>query len=193
VQAKVILEARLENLVLMINDVLHSIDLNPIIATLGNDLNQLVNSTIGALAGNTGPAGAAEKVPAKSSDSTNSIHARSLKVEQNILYSVNDYSGNTHMNRVLTNNGDIVDEFLDNHGTVYDRKISGNYKTDMTFTGHDKAVMHDGQVARELEYKFAPFPGLEVVSAIYVNDQTAVIGAQVLSEASGGGNSSIDD
>ncbi len=49
VSAQVELEARLENVVEMISDVLHSIDLNPIIATLGKDVNKIVNNLTGTL------------------------------------------------------------------------------------------------------------------------------------------------
>ncbi len=52
VSAKVELEARLENVVAMVSDVLHSIDLNPIVATLGQDVGKILNTTIGVLSGN---------------------------------------------------------------------------------------------------------------------------------------------
>jgi hypothetical protein len=47
VTAKVYLEARLGNLVSMVSDVLDSIDLNPVIAELGNGLGSIINDTAG--------------------------------------------------------------------------------------------------------------------------------------------------
>lgn len=171
VSAKVLLEARLENLVLMINDTLNSLDLNPVLATLNHDLNTTVNSL--------------------STTPTSSIAARSYDLANNILYSTNDYSGNTHTNRILTQSGTIVDQFLDNNGKIRNQQLVGSYLSDMTFNGYNQSVIINGQVARELEYVYTPFDGLSVVSAIYVDVAGTVVATQVLSESGGGGGSTV--
>lgn len=91
VTAKVLLEARLENLVRMINTTLESLDLNPELATatLGQTAGEVVDGVIGGAA-----SASAALVP------------RSYELENNILYSINDYAGNTHTNRILSQNGD---------------------------------------------------------------------------------------
>ncbi|KAF2491791.1 hypothetical protein BU16DRAFT_516337 [Lophium mytilinum] len=174
VSAKVTLEARLGNLVLMINDILESLDLNPILATVGQDVGSIVNTTIGGL---TTP--------------TNSLKERSYNLEHNILYAVNDYSGHTHTNRVLAQNGDIVTESLDDNGELSRVTVTGHYLSDMTFNGYNESTTVDGKAARRLEYVYVPFNGLRVVSEVFVDDSGAVLSTQVLSEASGGGSSSI--
>jgi hypothetical protein len=176
VSAHVLLEARLENLVLMINDTLNSIDLNPIIATLGQDVGTIVNDTVGAVTG-----------------AASTVVPRSFDLVHNILFSVNDYSGNTHTNRILTQSGSIVDQSLDNDGNVHSTKVVGSFLTDMTFNGFNHSVVRDGQVVTELEYVYTPFNGLSVVSAIFINATDAVIATQVLSESSAGGSSTISD
>ena len=179
VSAHVLLEARLENLVLMINDTLNSIDLNPFIATLGQDVGTLVNTAVGGLA--------------SGSSETSTVLPRSYDLVNNILYSMNDYSGNTHTNHVLLQNGSIVDQFLDNNGNVHNLQIVGSYLSDMTFNGYNQSVTKDGQAAHELEYVYTPFNGLRVVSAIYVDAANKVLATQVLSESGAGGSSTIND
>jgi hypothetical protein len=174
VSAKVVLEARLANLVLMIDDVLSSIDLNPVIATLGQDIGNILNTTVGGLAtrdSNLGPL--------------------SYNLANNILYSINDYSGHTHTNRILAQNGSIVDESLDNDGKIYSRKIVGDYSSDMTFTGYNQSVTLNGEVDHELEYVYTPFNGINVISAIYIDTTGKVVATQVLSESCGGGTSTV--
>lgn len=174
VSAQVQLEARLANLVLMINDVLDSIDLNPALATLGQVLNTTLNNTADAL-----------------SEST-TVAARSLNLAGNILYSINDYSGRTHTNRILAQNGIIIDQSLDNDGDLLSETIVGDYTTDMTFNGYDESVATaDGQAERELQYIYQPYVGLEVISAIFVDAAGKVVATQVLSESSGGGSSTL--
>lgn len=175
VTAKVLLEARLGNVVTMIGDVLDSLDLNPILVELSNGLGNIVNSTVGLLDDVT--------------DTT--LEKRSFMLDNNILYSINDYSGQTHTNRVLAQSGDIVDQFLNNDGELTNQKTVGSYLKDMTFTGSNQTIVKDGQVVQELEYMYAPFPGLQVVSAVYINKQGTIIGTRVLSEVSGGGTSTI--
>jgi len=175
VTAKVLLEARLANLVLMISDVLDSLDLNPVLATLGQDVTNITNTTVGAVEGNGG------------------LASRALDLRLGVLYSVNDYSGNTHTNRVLEQDGSIADESLDNNGHVYNTQVVGSYATDMSFNGYNRSTTVNGEPAFELEYVYAPFPGLSVISAVFVDEAGQVLGTQVLSESSAGGSSTIVD
>jgi hypothetical protein len=183
VSAKVLLEARLGNVVQMIDDVLNVIDLNPVVATLGNAVSNLT--------------GAATTASSSSTISSNTNTKRDLidyNIQHNILYSVNDYSGQTHTNRVLgQQNGTIYDVFLDNDGNEHGRQVVGSYSRDMTFTGHNRSTTIDEQTVFELGYKYTPFPGLEVVSNIYLTPSGQVVKAQVVAEAEGGGTSTISD
>ena len=139
-----VLEARLANLVLMINDTLNSIDLNPIIATLGSDVGQVLNSTTNA-------------VGSVLSSTTSAVNKRaSYDLVHNVLYSINDYTGNTHTNRVLAQNGDIVDTYVDNNGLAHGRKVVGSYRSDMKFNGHQSVVERDGREVQEQEYLYSP-------------------------------------
>jgi hypothetical protein len=177
------LEARLENIVSMINDVLNSIDLNPVIATLGQDVGNLVNQTVGGLTNSVGGLVARAASPL----------GESFVLADNILYSVNNYQGNAHTNRVLAQNGDIVDESLNNDGVVSGSKVVGNYATDMTPNGFDQEVTINGVVYRELEYDYTPIPGLSVVAAVFQDLTTgSVVGTRIIAEARGGGYSSIE-
>ena len=179
VSAHVLLEARLENLVLMINDTLNSLDLNPVLATIGQDIGSLANSTVGGLTSNGPPA--------------SNVVPRSYDLVYNILYSINDYSGNTHTNRILTQSGSIIDQSLDNNGQVHTQREVGSYLKDMTFNGYNQSVTKNGQATHELEYTYTPLHGLSVVSAIYFDDANNVVATQVLSESSAGGSSTIAD
>jgi hypothetical protein len=175
------LEARLENLVSMINDVLNSVDLNPIIATLGQDVGNLVNQTVGGLTGGNLVARSASPL------------GESFVLADNILYSINNYQGNAHTNRILAQNGDIVDESLNNDGVVSGSKVVGSYATDMTPNGFDQEVTINGVVYRELEYDYTPIPGLSVVAAVFQDLTTgSVVGTRVIAEARGGGYSTIE-
>ncbi|GME49979.1 hypothetical protein GTA08_BOTSDO13542 [Neofusicoccum parvum] len=184
VTAKVLLEARLSNLLLMIESILDSLDLNPVLATLGNGLNEIADTALSGLTGDS-----------SSSSSTSNLKARedleSFRLENNILYSINDYSGNAHTNRKLSQDGTIIDQNLDNNGNVLSEKTVGSYDTVMRYFGRDIATEYEGQQVRERLYEYAPFPGLEIVSAIYVNDAGNVVGTQVLSEVDAGGSSTI--
>jgi hypothetical protein len=181
VTAKVLLEARLENLVLMIDDVLSSLDLNPVLATLGQDIGSIANATVGGLTGSG------------SGSSDGSIASRGLDYDlvNNILYSVNDYSGNTHTNRILSQNGSIIEQKLHNNGMVYQQEIVGSYLRNMTFNGYNTSVTVDNREEHELEYVYHPFAGLSVVSAIYTDTSGKVVRTQVLSESNAGGMSTI--
>ena len=182
VTAKVLLEARLANVVRMINDTLSSIDLNPIIATLGQDVGSIVNSTAGLLDGTT------------AQTTKRSGGALDFELANNILFSVNDYSGNTHRNRVLAQDGSLVDQQLDNDGAVLSRTTVGSYASDMTFNGFNRTVARNGVIVQEQEYVYTPYPGLLVIAAIFTDAQSgAVVATQVLSEGSGGGTSTISN
>jgi hypothetical protein len=188
ISAQVELEARLENVVEMIGDVLHSIDLNPIIATLGKDVNKIVNNltgTLGQTVDQNGKPVSRRDVPESNLE---------YKMEHNILYSVNDYSDRTHTNRVLAQNGSIIDVFLDNEGDENGQALVGYYSRDMTFNGHNRTITIDGKVAEyELQYVYQPYPGLEVVSNVYMNPAGKVTRTRVIAEAEGGGTSTISD
>ncbi|KAF1960651.1 hypothetical protein CC80DRAFT_523021 [Byssothecium circinans] len=185
VTARVLLEARLANLVLMINDTLTSIDLNPIIAELGNGLGPIFNGTgelIGGLTSGEGSENAAKR----------SLSLQQMELENNILYSINDFSGNTHTNRVLAQNGDIVEQKLDNTGTVSSTKVVGSYLKDMTFNGFNQSMTFHGQEVWEEEYTYAPYIGLMAISGVFKSKSTGqVVGTQLLAEARGGGSASI--
>ncbi|OLN81424.1 hypothetical protein CCHL11_09844 [Colletotrichum chlorophyti] len=180
VSAKVELEARLGNVVRMVDDVLTSIDLNPIIATLGDGVGDIVNKTVGAIT-DGGEGEGLEK------------RDLTYRIENNILYSVNDFSGRTHTNRVLAQNGSLFDIYLDNDGDETGRRAVGYYSRDMTFTGHNRSVElgDDGRRGFELQYLYAPYPGLEAFSNIYVDAGGRVVRTKIVAEAEGGGTATI--
>lgn len=183
VSAKVLLEARLTNLVLMINDTLSSIDLNPVIAELGSSLDTIVADT-GSLVGDL----TSDTVATK-----RSLDAQQLDLLNNVLYSINDYSGNTHTNRILAQNGDIVEQKLDNSGNIYSQTTVGNFLQDMTFSGFNKTATFHGQEVQEEEYLYEPFMGLMAICGIFFEKGTnTVVGTQLLSTARGGGTSTIE-
>lgn len=187
VTAKVILEARLSNLLLMIESILDSLDLNPVLATLGQGISDIADTAVDGLSSATSSS--------SSSTATSNLKSRedieSFRLENNILYSVNDYSGNAHTNRKLAQDGAIIDQRLDNSGNVLGEKTVGSYDRDMRALSHEISTEFEGQQVTERLYEYAPFPGLEVISAVYVNDAGDVVGTQVLSEASAGGSSTI--
>ncbi|KAI0873106.1 hypothetical protein GGS24DRAFT_406921 [Hypoxylon argillaceum] len=183
VSAKVLLEARLGNVVQMIDDVLNVIDLNPVVATLGNAVGNL-----------TGTAPTTSSSSTASSSTNTKRDLLDYNIQHNILYSINDYSGQTHTNRVLEQqSGTIYDVFLDNDGNEHGRQVVGSYNQDMTFTGHNRSTNIDEQAVFELGYMYTPFPGLDVVSNVYVTPSGEVVKAQVVAEAGGGGTSTISD
>ncbi|KAI0846079.1 hypothetical protein F5Y00DRAFT_244855 [Daldinia vernicosa] len=187
VSAKVELEARLGNVVQMIGDVLNTIDLNPIVATLGKN----VGSIIGNVSDSPGESSTSSSSTAAATNSKRDLLDYNLAY--NILYSVNDYSGQTHTNRILAQNGSIYDSLLDNNGDEHGRQIVGYYSKDMTFTGHNRTITIDGKTEYELSYEYKPFPGLDAVANIYVTPEGKVVKTQVVAEAQGGGTSTISD
>jgi hypothetical protein len=184
VSAKVLLEARLENLVGMVDNVLESLDLNPIIATLGQGVSDIVNSTTDALGGVLGGDSASSSSGSASSQATK----RSFELENNILFSINDFSGNSHTNRVLAQNGDIVEQDLDNDGRVSGSRVVGSYLKDMTFTGHEETV--DGVLSKQ--YKYEPIHGVQAIAAVFFDGESGKVkGTQILSEVEAGGFATI--
>ncbi len=186
VSAKVELEARLGNVVAMVGNVLDSLDLNPIIATLGQNVRKIINTTVDTLT-----------EPFNGTEGANPNQRRSelgYKMEHNVLYSVNDFQGRAHTNRILAQNGSMYDEFLDNDGNEQGRKTVGYYSRDMTFNGHNKTISVDGEVKEfELQYVYTPFPGIEVTSWIYLDTGGKVTRTQVIADAHGGGSSTISN
>lgn len=199
VSAKVLLEARLENVVEMIGDVLNTIDLNPVVATLGRGVSNIVGNATDSLGGSGSGEGASSSSAAAPSTSASSAAVRrssnalDYNMAHNILYSVNDYSGHTHTNRVLSLNGTILDVYLDNNGNERGRRAVGSYSRDMTFTGHNRTITIDGQTEFELGYLYAPYAGLEVTSIVLVDSAGKVVRTQVVAEAEGAGTSTVSD
>ncbi|KAF2124934.1 hypothetical protein P153DRAFT_349026 [Dothidotthia symphoricarpi CBS 119687] len=187
VTAKVYLEARLTNLVKMISDVLDSVDLNPVIAELGNGLGSVLDDAGDLITDVAG--GDDETTQAKAK---REIDLMQFEVKENILYSVNNFSGNTHKRRVLAQNGDIVEQTLNNYGSVSSERVVGNYEKDMRFNGFNESVTFKGEEVREEEYIYEPFKGLFSISGVFKNKVTGeVVGTQILAEARGGGSASI--
>ncbi|KAI9154790.1 hypothetical protein HJFPF1_07347 [Paramyrothecium foliicola] len=183
VTAKVELEARLGNILRMVDDVLTSIDLNPIIATLGDGVADIVDDVGGAIGGGSGAGDDAEAL--KKRDLT-------VRLDKNILYSVNNFSGSIHRNRVLAQDGSLVDVFLNNQGVERRRKVVGHYSTAMSFTGHNRTISVDGEPAEfELQYLYEPYRGLSAYCNIYVNPAGNVLRTKVVAEAEGGGTATI--
>ncbi|CAO2652954.1 Nn.00g023650.m01.CDS01 [Neocucurbitaria sp. VM-36] len=188
VTAKVYLEARLGNLVKMIGDVLDSIDLNPVIAELGNGLGTIINDTAG-LIGNIGDGLNNDTAQAKAK---RDLDLHQWDLHNNILYSVNNFEGNTHKRRVLSQNGDIVEQTLNNNGLISGSTVVGDYLKSMRFNGFNESVTFHGQEVWEEEYVYEPFAGLYSISGIFKNKSTGqVVGTQLLAEARGGGSASI--
>jgi hypothetical protein len=197
VTAKVYLEARLGNLVTMIGDVLDSIDLNPVIAELGNSLGTIVGD-VGDLVGNVGDGLTGGGGNGTSGgNSTGSVSKRDTDFHQwdllnNILYSINNFEGNTHKRRVLAQNGDIVEQTLDNRGAISGQTVVGDYLSSMRFNGFNESVTYKGQEVWEEEYIYEPFAGLYSISGVFKSKSTgAVLGTQLIAEARGGGNADI--
>ncbi|KAI5201898.1 hypothetical protein E4T39_05058 [Aureobasidium subglaciale] len=157
--AKVLLEARLENLVQMVDDVLRSLDLNPVIATLDPGIGNIVNKpgdTVYGLLSNNG-----------SGPRSNSNAKRSFMIDDKILFSANDFSGNSHTNRILEQHGDIIEQDLENNGHVSSSRVVGSCAKDLKFTGHDDIV------PRGVE---------EVIVAIFFGATGEVAGTQIFSQ-----------
>ncbi|KAK8076271.1 hypothetical protein PG994_003543 [Apiospora phragmitis] len=202
VSAKVYLEARLENVVSMVDDVLNSIDLNPIIATLGKGVGNIVGNVTDTLGnggggsssgGGSGSGTSSSAAPSASAsgNAKRGLSALDYNMAHGILYSTNDYSGNTHANRILGQNGTIYDSYLDNDGHETRRENVGFYSRDMTFTGHNRTITIDGKTEYEMGYFYMPYPGLEVFAAIWMDTVGRIVKTKIVSEAEAGGTSTI--
>ncbi|EKJ74630.1 hypothetical protein FPSE_05380 [Fusarium pseudograminearum CS3096] len=185
VTAKVELEARLGNILRMVDDVLESIDLNPIIATLGDGVKDIVGDVGDVIGGGSG-GGSSDEDP-------EAVEKRDLtiRLENNILYSMNDFSGSAHTNRVLTQDGFLYNIYLDNQGREKNRKEVGYYSKDMKFTGHNRTITVDGGVEYELQYTYAPYHGLSAYCNIYTDPAGKVLRTKIVAEAEGGGAATI--
>lgn len=196
VTAKVELTARLANLVEMVSSVLDSVDLNPILAELGDLAGGIIGGVGDVIGGVIGDGDGGSGSNGTVDGGTGSLAERSFssQLANGILYSVNDYSGNTHTNRVLSQDGDLVDQSLDNGGIVFNQRTVGRFDTDMEFTGREReGVIIDGQSTTEREYVYRPFPGIEVVSQVFTNDAGEVVATRLISELEGGGSSTISN
>jgi len=192
VTAKVYLEARLGNLVKMVGDVLDSIDLNPIIAELGNGLGSIINDTAGLVGDVADGLTGSGSNSSSSAASKRSEDLMQFDIVNNILFSKNDFSGNTHTRRVLKQNGDIVEQKLNNYGYIATEKVVGNYAKDMRFNGFNESVTFKGEDVREEEYVYEPFRGLFSIVGVFKSKTTGeVVGTQLLAEARGGGTANI--
>jgi hypothetical protein len=197
VTAKVYLEARLTNLVTMVSDVLDSIDLNPVIAELGNGLGSIINDTAGLIGDVTDGLNGSGSNSTSSGSSTSAASKRSedlmqFDIKNNILYSANDFSGNTHTRRVLAQNGDIIEQKLNNYGSISNERVVGNYQKNMRFNGFNESVTFKGEEVREEEYVYEPFRGLFSIVGVFKSKSTGeVVGTQLLAEARGGGSATI--
>lgn len=121
-----------------------------------------------------------------------SLDIHQFQLANNILYSIDDYSGNTHTNRILAQNGDLVDQSLDNNGRVSGTKVVGNYLKNMRFNGFNETVKYKGEEVWEEEYVYEPYMGLMAISGIFKSKSTGeVVGTQLIAEARGGGSATI--
>lgn len=186
VSAKVELEARLGNVVQMVSDVLDTIDLNPIVASLGNTLGNVVGNVTDVISGDGESGGLAGAVGKRDV-------SPDYNLRNNILYSVNDYSGSTHKNRILDQDGSIFDMTLDNNGNERSREVVGTYLTDMVATGHSRTITIDGVTEFEVGYLYAPYPGLRVHALIFTNLAGEVVKTKCVAEAEAGGTSTISE
>ena len=198
VSAKVLLEARLENLVAMVDDVLGSLDLNPIIATLGQGVSGIVNETAGAVGGildGVSGGGSEDSSSSSSSSASSSLTTkRSVQLDNGILYSISDFSGNAHTNFILSQSGQILAQDLDNDGKVSGSRVAGSYAKDMTFTGHEETTEFKGESVLGKRYRYDPIHGVEAVVEVFFeggSDEGKVVGTRILSELEAGGFATV--
>ena len=64
---------------------------------------------------------------------------------------------------ISSQNGDIVNQILDNNGNVLRQTVVGSYLRDMTFNEHNHTFIKNGQVDREVEYAYTLYNGLSVI------------------------------
>lgn len=196
VSAKVLLEARLENLVAMVDDVLGSLDLNPIIATLGQGVSGIVNETADAVGGILdGGDSSSSSSAASSSSSSPSTTKRSPNLPTNILYSISDFTGSAHTNFIFSQSGQILAQDLDNQGKISGSRVTGSYAKDMTFTGHEGVVEFEGESVFGRRYRYDPILGVEAVVEVFFEGgeggEGKVVGTRILSELEAGGFATV--
>jgi hypothetical protein len=149
VEAQLELIIRLGHLVEIVNRTLQSLDLNPLLINLLNDVTDVVDSVVGAVDG--------------------------------LLGSI--VQGNTKLNFIIDNLGNIVQEVVGDAGSIVS-SIVGNYNQNMTFTGVAKDL---GNGLTQKTYKYDALGSL--VNIIF-NTLGQVVQAVVVGGGSGGGGGS---
>ena len=179
VSAQVVLEARLANLVTMIDDVLNSIDLNP---------------TLAHSRPRSGPDRRHDRRCSRRRPVVPDLDRREAFLrtgqQHHLLRSTTTAATRTRTassNRTATSSTSRWTTTV----SCRARKLSVITRRDMTFNGVSLNVTKNGEQVQELEYVYAPFHGLSIVSAIYVDTDGEVVGTQVLAESSAGGSSTI--
>lgn len=145
------LEARLGNLASMVNDALNSIDMNPPAGTIDKTSNK------------PRPKAFPSKAPI---DKRSQSVLEKTGLANNLLCAIKDYKGEIRTNRILTQNGGIVDETLDLDGNVISQKQIGNFETDMTLMDHEEMIAFDENGYRQSRYLYNPLPGIKKIVAI---------------------------
>ncbi|RKU47779.1 hypothetical protein DL546_006385 [Coniochaeta pulveracea] len=148
VEAQLELIIRLGHLVDIVNRTLASLDLNPLLINVLNDVTDLVDTVVGAVDG--------------------------------LLGSI--VQGNTKLNFLIDNLGNIVQEVTGDAGSVVS-SIVGNYATNMTFTGVQKDL---GNGLVQKTYQYSPLGSL--VNIVF-NTLGQVVQAVVVGAGQGGGGS----
>lgn len=147
VKAELELVIRLGNLVDIVNRTLASLDLNPLLINLLNDVTDVVDSVVGAVDG--------------------------------LLGSI--VQGNSKLNFLIDNLGNIVQEVVGDAGSVLS-SIVGNYQNNMTFTGVSKEL---GNGLTQKTYKYDSLGSL--VNIIFNTLGQVVQAVVVGKDGSGGG------
>jgi hypothetical protein len=159
------LETRLGNLVNMVNDVLNSIDLNPSAAKVNRGTQKTETQT---------------RTPGTPIDKRAQSVITNTGLSNNILYTIKDYEGRTHTNRILTQTGDIIDEFLDRKGIVISQKRIENYEVDMTPLEHETPIALNVNSNVESRFDYNPIPGIHVVIAVFKDASGKITKTEVL-------------
>jgi len=149
VEAQLELIIRLGHLVDIVNRTLASLDLNPLLINLLNEVTDVVDNVVGAVDG--------------------------------LLGSI--VQGNTKLNFIIDNLGNIVQEVVGDAGNILS-SIVGNYQTNMTFTGVQKDL---GNGLTQKTYQYSPLGSL--VNIIF-NTLGQVVQAVVVGTGQGGGGGS---
>lgn len=185
VRARVLLEARLGNLVRMVDQVLESIDLNPIIAELGEAVGNITDSISDAVGG------VGDAVGNVTSDES-ALAKRSFELENNILFSINNFAGNTNTNRVLEQDGTVVNRRLNNQGALQGTRVVGTYSELMRFAGDVEPVEDDVAVTVQ-EWIYEPYAGITAYCWIYLDAEGEVVRTRIVAESFAGGSATISE